>query len=129
MKFLFDNNMSHPLARALRLLSKPVAHVRDIEGLGAGAPDDLILNYAAGRGYFLVTKDREILRTPQFRAIITEEGVGLFLLKQGKAKRLRAWDEAKWVIKAWDAIEGYAMKTAMPFVAEIKRNGRVDRVT
>lgn len=43
MNFLFDNNLPAPLAEALRLLSKPVAHVRDITELGAAAPDDLIV--------------------------------------------------------------------------------------
>jgi hypothetical protein len=125
MKFLFDNNMSHPLAKALRLLSQPVVHVRDLEGLGQAAPDDLILNYAASRGYFVVTKDRAILRTPQFRAIIEEEGIGFFLLRQGKARRLRAWDEAKLIIKAWDKTMAYAKDTQIPFVAEIQTSGAV----
>ena len=128
MKLLFDNNMSHPLARALRLLSRPVTHVRDIDQLGGGATDDLILNYAASRGYCVLSKDAAIIRTPQFRAIIQEEGVGFFMLRQGRARKLRAWDEAKLVVKAFDNIERFADDTPRPFVAEIIRSGRVKRL-
>jgi hypothetical protein len=125
VNFLFDNNLSHPLARALRLLSQPVTHVRDIEGLGPAAPDDLILNYAARRGYHVVTKDRQILRTPTFRAIITEEGVGVFFLYTGRARQLRAWEEAKLVVKAWDNVVHFAARNSPPFTASIQRNGQV----
>jgi len=128
MSFLFDNNLSHPLARALRLLSQPVTHVRDIDGLGAAAPDDLILNHAARRGYFVVTKDRAILRTPQFRSIITEEGVGVFFLNVGRARQLRAWDEAKFVIKSWDEIVRFSESVAPPSTALVQKNGRVKRI-
>lgn len=58
MKFLFDNNLPHPIASALRILQKSVQHVRDIPELGAAAPDDLILSYAGQRGFVLVTRDR-----------------------------------------------------------------------
>lgn len=111
--------MSHPLARALRLLNQPVTHVRDIEGLGPAAPDDLILNHAGSRGYFMVTKDRQILRTPAFRAIITEEDIGAFFLHVGKTKQLRAWEEAKLMVKAWDNI----MPRAMRFPSPRRSNG------
>lgn len=125
MNFLFDNNMSHPLARALRLLNQPVTHVRDIEGLGPAAPDDLILNHAGSRDYFVVTKDRQILRTPAFRAIITEEGVGAFFLHVGRTKQLRAWEEAKLMVKAWDNVMHFAERNPVPFTATIQRNGQV----
>ena len=58
MNFLFDNNLPAPLADALRLLNKPVVHVRGISELGAAAPDDLILDYAAAWDYTVVTRDR-----------------------------------------------------------------------
>jgi uncharacterized protein with PIN domain len=125
VNFLFDNNVSHPLARALRLLNQPVTHVRDIDGLGPAAPDDLVLNYAARRGYFVITKDRQILRTPAFRAIIAEEGVGIFILYVGRTKQLRAWEEAKLVVKAWDNVLLFAERNSPPFTAAIQRSGRV----
>lgn len=128
MKFLFDNNMSHPLAQALRLLSQPVTHVRDVQQLGPGATDDLILNFAATREYLVVTKDAAILRTPQFRAIIEEEGVGLFLVKQGRVRKLRAWDEAKLIVRRLDDLKHYAETTEKPFLAEIPRTGSVKRI-
>ena len=60
MSFLFDNNLPPPLAEALRQLSKPVTHVREIGELGPAAPDDLILDYAASWNHVVVTRDRAI---------------------------------------------------------------------
>ena len=59
MNFLFDNNLPAPLADALRLLNKPVVHVRGISELGAAAPDDLILDYAVTWNYTVVTHEIE----------------------------------------------------------------------
>ncbi|MEQ9401064.1 MAG: hypothetical protein RJQ04_17990 [Longimicrobiales bacterium] len=106
-------------------MNQPVTHVRDIEGLGPAAPDDLILNHAGSRGYFVVTKDRQILRTPAFRAIITEEGIGAFFLHVGRTKQLRAWEEAKLMVKAWDNVGRFAERNPVPFTATIQRNGQV----
>ena len=125
MKFLFDNDLPHSLATALRGLNQPVQHVRDIPELGAASPDDLNLSYCARRNFFLVTRDRAIMRTPQYRAIIKEEGIGVFFVDAGKARQLGAWEIAKLLIKAWDDIQRYASDHKPPFLALVKPNGRV----
>lgn len=125
MKFLFDNDLPHPIARALRILGQPVQHVRDIPDLGPGSPDDLNLDYAGRRGFYLVTKDKAIKRTPQFRAIITEAKIGAFFVSTGKARQLSGWETAKLLIKAWDDIVRYANQHDAPFLMLVQRNGRV----
>jgi predicted nuclease of predicted toxin-antitoxin system len=125
VKFLFDNDLPHPIASALRVLHKPVQHVRDISDLGASAPDDLNLNYAGKRGFILVTRDKAIRRTPQYRAIIAKERVGVVLVTAGKAKQLDGWGLAKLIIKAWDDIEKHVAASRPPFFALVQPNGRV----
>lgn len=125
MKFLFDNDLPHGIATALRALNQPVQHVRDVPELGAAAPDDLNLSYAGRRGFALVTRDRAIKRTPQYRAIIEEERVGLFFVAAGKSRQLSGWELAKLLVKAWDDIVRFSEKNDPPFMALVQRNGRV----
>lgn len=127
MNFLFDNNLSPALAEALRLLGKSVSHVREISGLGAAAPDDLILDYAVQWDYFVVTRDRAMRTTPHFQALIRTRPLGVFFLKTGLARQLGAWEIAKLVVKAWDEIERHAETHSRPFMALVQPNGRVVR--
>ncbi|HEY0777681.1 MAG TPA: DUF5615 family PIN-like protein [Gemmatirosa sp.] len=127
MNFLFDNNMPAPLAAALRLLNKPVSHVRDLADLGAAAPDDLILDYALRWDYLVVTIDRAMRKTPHFRALLQAKGLGVFFVKTGGARQMNAWQIAQLVVKAWDAMEQHAAQHRRPFIALVQPNGRVLR--
>ncbi|MEX2571962.1 MAG: DUF5615 family PIN-like protein [Gemmatimonadota bacterium] len=125
MKFLFDNNLPHPIASALRILHQPTLHVRDVPDLGASAPDELILAYAGRHGYHIVTRDHAIKRTPQYRAIIVDQKIGIFFVSSGRARHLTGWELAKLIIKAWDGVQRYAAGHQVPFLALIRKNGRV----
>ena len=128
MNFLFDNNLPAPLAEALRLLSKPVAHVRESSELGTAAPDALILDYAVRWDYLVVTRDRAMRRTPHFQALLRSKQLGVFFVNTGAARQLVAWEIAKLVVRAWDDIERFAGGHARPFLALVQRNGRVTKV-
>ena len=125
MNFLFDNNLPAPLADALRLLSKSVAHVRNIKELGPAAPDDLILDHALRWDYFVVTSDRAMRRSRHFQALLRERGLGVFFVNTGTARQLNSWQIAQLVIKAWDEMERFAERHGRPFLALVQRNGRV----
>ena len=125
MNFLFDNNLPAPLAEALRLLSKPVTHVRDISDLGPAAPDDLILDYAVKWNYVVVTRDRAMRRTPHFQALIKTKSLGVIFVRTGGARQLSGWQIAKLLVKAWDDIETFADGRQRPFLALVQANGRV----
>lgn len=127
MNYLFDNNLPAPLADALRLLSKPVAHVREITELGPAAPDDLILDYAAKWDYAIITRDRAMRRAPHFQALLRAKRIGVFFVRTGNAKQLTAWEIAKLVVRAWDEIERFATRHPLPFLALVQRNARVIR--
>ena len=58
MKLLFDENLSHKLARLLEDLFPNSIHVRDV---GLSAADDLMVwEYAKINGLMLVSKDAEM---------------------------------------------------------------------
>lgn len=127
MNFLFDNNLAPALAQALRLLGKPVSHVRDFQELGGAAPDSLILEHAANWDYVLVTRDSAMRRTPHFQALIKTRQLGVVFVQTGGARQLGAWEIAKLVVKAWDDIEQLARQHARPFTTLVQKNGRVVR--
>lgn len=57
MRLLFDQNLSHRLVRSLQQEYPDSRHVRDI-GLGE-ASDEAVWDYAAQRGFTLVSKDAD----------------------------------------------------------------------
>lgn len=125
MNFLFDNNLPAPLADALRLLSKPVVHVRGISELGAAAPDDLILQYAATWDYTVVTCDRAMRKSPHFQALLRARKLGVIFVSTGNARQLSAWQIAQLIVRAWDGIEQFATSHSRPFLGLVQRNGRI----
>lgn len=125
MNFLFDNNLAPALAQALRLLGKPVSHVRDFQELGGAAPDSLILEYAANWDYVLVTRDSAMRRTPHFQALIRTRQLGVVFVQTGGARQLGAWEIAKLMVKSWDDVERHSSQHSRPFMALVQKNGRV----
>lgn len=57
MKLLFDQNLSHRLARSLQDLFPDSLHVRDV-GLKA-ADDPVVWSYARQHGFVIVSKDAD----------------------------------------------------------------------
>ena len=128
MNFLFDNNMSHPLARALRLLSQPVTHVRDILGAGRGCPGR---SYPQPRGQPGLLRRHEGPSHPTdtgFSSNHHRRGRWRVLPSRGRARQLAGLDEAKLVIKAWDNVLRFAERNAPPFTASIQKNGQVKAI-
>lgn len=127
MTYLFDNNLPAPLAEALRLLSKPTSHVREITELGQAAPDDLILDYAARWQHVLITRDRAMRKSPHFQALLRARRLGVVFVRAGNARQLDAWGIAKLLVRSWDSIEAFSEGHQRPFLAVAQTNGRVVR--
>jgi hypothetical protein len=128
VNFLFDNNLPAPLADALRLLNKPVVHVRGISELGAAAPDDLILDYAAAWDYTVVTRDRAMRKSPHFQALLRARKLGVVFVSTGNARQLNAWQIAQLIVRAWDDIEQFTSMHPRPFLALVQGNARVSKL-
>lgn len=82
---LFDENLPPKIASALQALGECEArHVVDY--LPRGTPDEEVFEFAASRGWFLVTQDARIARNPHQRAAMMQAGIGTFILT-GRANR------------------------------------------
>lgn len=127
MRFLFDANMPPPLAGALRMLGKPVVHVRSLPELGPHPPDPLIMEYSGQNGFLVVSRDLRQAREPWFRPTMHRVRAGYFLVRASRRRgvELQAWELCKLIVKAWDDIERYADQHDLPFLALVKPNGRV----
>lgn len=125
MSFLFDANLSPALADALKLLSKPVVHVRDISSLGSAAPDDAILDHAAQWGHVLVTRDRALRRSAHFRDLLVAQKLAVIFVNTGAARQLTAWQIAQLVVRGWDNVEAFVSGSKRPLIGVMQRNGRV----
>lgn len=122
MNFLFDEDTSVRLARALRTLGQPVQHVQDHPDLGKGTPDDVVFRVADDRGYYLITRDRHMRDRPHQIAAIKEKGLGVFFLHLGKKESPRLWKEVKLVVKRWEEIQQFADNNSRPFTAGVYRS-------
>ena len=125
MSFLFDNNLAPAIPQALRIFGRRTLHVQEVSELGGAAPDELILQHAGDWDHYLVTRDRALTKTPQYKALIGSRRIGVILVRTGSARSLDAWGIAKLMVKAWDDIEAFADGRQRPFMCLVQANGRV----
>jgi hypothetical protein len=122
LTFLFDENMPHRLATAMRtLMGERTTHVYDHFGR-CGVRDPEMLRLAGEKGWFLVSRDRRILRRASERAVIEEFGMGAFFLKD-------SLDDFCSIVRAmihnWPEIKRLADARDRPFVFLIRERGVV----
>ena len=119
MKFLIDEALGLPLAKALRELGQEdVHHVTEI--LRSGADDEEVFQYAGENEYFIITRDNRIRYKPNERAAIRKYKVGVFLLA-GKNKS--AMEIAVQLISNWEKIVECSQKTYKPFLRRVRSRG------
>ena len=116
--FLFDENMPQRLANALRGLGENAFHVYDPEINLGSAPDEIVLEHAGRRGWFLIGKDNRILHRPHERAVLRKYDMGAFFLKQSLDTSLCSITQA--VFRNWAAIKREAASQKPPFLREIR---------
>ncbi len=87
-----------------------------------GILDPEVLRYVGERGWFLVSRDRKILRRAHERAVIQQMGIGAFFLKDSLndfCSIVRA------VIHNWPEIKRYARTRERPFLFLVRERGLV----
>lgn len=77
MTFLFDENISPAIVRALKELGKPVVYLTDI--LPRGTDDAAIFQKLGELGWFLVTQNPNIRRKKHEREALKQAGIGAFI--------------------------------------------------
>lgn len=122
MRFLFDEDTSPRLARALTILGESVQHVQSHPELGKGTPDDVVFRVAADRGYRLISRDRGQRKRPHELALIKELGLGAYYLHLGKKESPPLWEEVKLVVKRWEEIKIHAENNPTPYTAGVYRS-------
>lgn len=120
--FFFDENMPRRVANALaEQLGESVTHLYDHFG-PEGILDPEVLRFVGERGWFLVSRDRKILRRPHERCVIEEMGIGAFFLKDTLndfCSIVRA------IMHNWPEMKRYARTRERPFALLLRERGVV----
>lgn len=107
MKFIFDENISVNIARALKLLRLPVLNVQD--QYGKGTRDEVLLPSVGQRQLIFVTWDGGIRAEPAQRLILEVNGVTAVFMHTGLLHE-GFHKQALWFLKNWEkmvaALEG-----------------------
>ena len=103
LKFFFDECLGQDLAKGLSLAGKNVEHLRD--NFDSGTKDVCWLVYVGKNKLILVTKDKNIRRKPNEKALLLKYGVVAFYL--GGSEKI-GHDILKQHVNAWDAKEAKA---------------------
>lgn len=119
MRFLFDENLPLPAARALRDVGEAVSHVQleDLRGL----QDIALAALLRDGGWVFVTADTKIAKRVQERAALISAGVGAFVFS-GKAQRTGA----EWlalIFRRWSDIKRYAVSHGPPYLVQVPDRG------
>lgn len=109
-------------------MGQPVYHVNEIEELGRGAKDPVILPYCGKFDTVLVTLDRRILRTPHLHALLSEYGVAAFFVRSQKKGSPDPWVIFKTLVKQWETIVRIAEREKRPFAKIVRPQGAIKSV-
>lgn len=127
IKFFIDENLGHDLAKGLGLLGYNVEHLLD--HFPQGTKDVEWLEYVGKNKLALITKDKNIRRKPNEKALLLKYGVVAFYL--GGSER-SVQDIGKQLVNAWEKMEAEAKKqfkknTAGAFIVR-PRGGKIESI-
>jgi predicted nuclease of predicted toxin-antitoxin system len=122
MKFFFDNNLSHRLAKAMNLLEEDefVMHLKD--KFRQDEIDEVWLKYVGSNGLVLVTRDQKIRKRRAELIAFRKHSIGAFILT---GKNLGRWQEIKQLIWAWENMKKLAASTQRPFAFQVPPKGNI----
>jgi predicted nuclease of predicted toxin-antitoxin system len=105
IRFFIDENLGRDLANALSLLQYDVEHLLD--RFPEGTKDVVWLEYVGRNKLPLITKDKQIRKRPNEKALLIKYRVVAFYL--GGSER-SVQDIAKQLMKAWGKMEAEARR-------------------
>ncbi len=119
----FDRTCGKKLPQALKLLGLAVEyHAEHFEDT---THDDVWLAAVGGRGWFVITNDKNIRYRESERQALISHGVGCFALGGGSRTR---WQQATILARAWDRIEEAMANTSRPFIYTIHADGHLQLI-
>jgi hypothetical protein len=109
VRYFFDNCLSPAIPEVLRVLRYDAVHIADCaaQGFARGDLDTVWMPKVAALGWVAITSDVAITRRLKERAIPADVGLRLVCL-HGDVARMDFFDQAKWVINAWQEIVKHA---------------------
>jgi hypothetical protein len=120
--FFFDENMPRRLADAFKdHFGESATHLYHHFGAD-GVLDPDVLRFVGEQGWFLVSRDRKIMRRPHERRVIEEMGIGAFFLKD-------TLNDFCSIVRAlthnWPEMKRYARSRERPFALLLRERGIV----
>jgi hypothetical protein len=105
LKFLFDNNLSPHLAKALDALSEPhgiqVVHLRD--KFAPATPDDQWIDALAKEGGWSIISHDRFAKNSLEKEALRKSGLITFILARGWAS-LDGWHKAHLLVRWWPVL-------------------------
>jgi len=124
LTFLFDENISPAIVRALRELGKPVAYITDI--LPRGTADLTIFQKLGELGWILVTQDQNIKRKKHERAAMKQAALGAFIFTGRAEKDIDSMTIL--ILKHFQQMQNFESSTRRQFIFGISDKGSIDRL-
>ncbi len=127
MNFLFDENISSNLARALAILVAPKHTIKTTaDEFGRGVSDQEWIA-ALGRRreqWIIVSGDQRIRQRPAEKAALRAAGRTSFFLAKGFTKQPR-WEQVRWLVNKWEEIEDMAGRVQPGASFEVPKKGKL----
>ncbi|MFQ6045693.1 MAG: hypothetical protein ACE5PT_04940 [Gemmatimonadales bacterium] len=130
MIFLLDATFPPKLARALQELTER----RDCEfryandEFGQGARDEILIDGARARGWFLMTMDEHITRNPAKRRALMDGRIGTFVFTGSSLPRRSFYKIVSFVMGVAEDILEHATRTRPPFIIGISDRRKFRRL-
>ncbi|MEO6832858.1 MAG: DUF5615 family PIN-like protein [Chitinophagaceae bacterium] len=133
MHFLFDANLSHRLAEALKVLeegddrgiSVTISHADNL--LGRGATDMEVIQEAGKTKAIIISQDDDFKRIKSNATLMRQLQVGYVLYKPPK-KGSRYWDIVVSFVQGWQRLKETLANRETPFVFTINAKGESQEV-
>jgi hypothetical protein len=119
-----DRSIPRPVASALKAVRDDVLWLEDV--FPSETPDVEWLRAAGSNDWLVVTRDKKVRTRPGERRILTESGVGCFILNQ--KQDLTRWQYLRLLVSTIDEMERIFATTSRPFIFTIDSAGRFRRV-
>lgn len=119
MTFFLDNNLSPKLAAGMSGFGEEVTHLQD--HFPRDAKDPEWLPDIGQKGWYLITRDKNIRHKPAEIKALRQNRVGAFYLG---GKSLKRCDLVEQLVRNWRRIKELAARTKRPFAFRVPPRGK-----
>ncbi|NPV82766.1 MAG: DUF5615 family PIN-like protein [Candidatus Aminicenantes bacterium] len=125
MTFFFDNNISHKIVEAFRLLDEDLELKHCVECSLHNVPDDELLKCVGQYNYILITKDKKISKRRHELRVFQKYRVRAFILI---GKRQSRWQDIRQLVLAWEEMKRISADKEQCWAYSIRPNGKLEKL-